>query len=209
MDLKNIITQRKSVREFDETHRIPRDIILEAITLASKAPNANNVQSTRYLLIEDSTLRSLIQPIAYNQEQITTSSYLILILGDYTALREENIKQINNHSVELGVFDHSVNSKLTSAAINYYKDMDIYDQKKELVRDGSLAAMNLVLVLNDMGYQTITMSGYKKRELFNTLNIPETYEDIMLLSVGKAKQNGYLTIRHKTEKIVFVDQIRN
>lgn len=81
MSLQDIILQRKSVRHYDPNYAIERKEILDSIELAAKSPNGNNIQSTRYLLIEDKELRAKVKPIAYNQEQVETSSYLILILG--------------------------------------------------------------------------------------------------------------------------------
>lgn len=85
--------------------------------------------------------------------------------------------------------------------------MSKQDYLKELVRDGSLAAMTLVLILNEKGYQTITMSGYDKAALFEELNIPQHYEDIMLLSVGRGIQEGHSTVRHDIEDITFIDRV--
>ena len=73
--------------------------------------------------------------------------------------------------------------------------------------DGSLAAMTLVLLLNERGYQTITMLGCEKTALFEELNIPNHYEDIMLLRVGKGVHDGHSTVRHPIEDITFVDKI--
>ncbi|WP_340026576.1 nitroreductase family protein [Paenibacillus sp. FSL K6-1096] len=207
MSVQDIILHRKSVRHYDPNYAIERKEILDAIELAAKSPNGNNIQSTRYLIIEDKELRAKIKPIAYHQEQVVTSSYLILILGDYRAFHTENIQAIQEQALEKGYFTQETKTYLTNAAIDYYQNMSNQDYLKELVRDGSLAAMSLVLILNEKGYQTITMSGYDKAALFAELNIPQHYEDIMLLSVGRGIQEGHSTVRHDIEEITFIDRV--
>ncbi|MBP2110451.1 nitroreductase family protein [Paenibacillus silagei] len=207
MSLQDIILKRKSVRHYDPNYTIERKEILDSIELAAKSPNGNNIQSTRYLLIEDKELRAKVKPLAYNQEQVETSSYLILILGDYRTFHAENIYAIQDKALEKGYFTQETKTYLTNAAIGYYRNMSNQDYLKELVRDGSLAAMALVLILNEKGYQTITMSGYDKAALFEELNIPQHYEDIMLLSVGRGIQEGHSTVRHDIEDITFIDRV--
>ncbi len=207
MSLKNIILKRKSVRRYDPNYVIGRQEILDLIELAAKSPNGNNIQSTRFLLIENKELRAKVKQAANNQEQVATSSYLILILGDYRAFHTENIRTIQDKAFEKGYLNEETKTFLTNAAIDYYRNMAHQDYLKELVRDGSLAAMTLVLLLNEKGYQTITMSGYDKSSLFKVLNIPEHYEDIMLLSVGKGLQDGHSTVRHNIKDITFVDGV--
>lgn len=207
MSLQSIILNRKSVRHYDPNYIIEKKEILDSIELAAKSPNGNNIQSTRYLIIENKALRSKIKVAANNQEQVETSSYLILVLGDYRAFETENIRIIQEEAFKKNYITQEIKNYLTNAAVAYYQDMSHEDQIKELVRDGSLAAMTLVLLLNERGYQTITMSGYDKTVLFELLNIPEYYEDIMLLSVGKGVKEGHTTIRHPVEEIVFVDEV--
>ena len=67
---------------------------------ASKSPNGNNIQATRYLLIEDANLRNLVLPIAFNQQQIVEASTLIVMLGDYQAFNKGNIIKIHEEGTK-------------------------------------------------------------------------------------------------------------
>lgn len=207
MTLIKIIENRKSTWHYDPHFTIDKSEIIDSIHLATKSPNGNNIQSTRYLIIEDQSLRKKIRKVANNQKQVETSSYLILILGDYRAFEERNIRDIQEQSYQKGFLTEEIKNILTDSALNYYQNMTKQDFMKELVRDGSLATMTLILSLNEKGYQTITMSGYDKEQLFKELNIPEYYEDIMLVSVGKAIKPGHSTMRHAVEKVAFTNKV--
>ena len=45
--------------------------------------------------------------------------------------------------------------------------------------------MSLVLLANEAGLHTITMSGYDSEQLKSALQISARYEDVMLIAIGK------------------------
>ena len=92
MSVKDILSKRRSVRHFDPSYKISSEIITTLIESATKSPNGNNIQATRYLIIEDPKLRDSLLPLAFNQQQVVEASVLIVMLGDYQAFHKDNIK---------------------------------------------------------------------------------------------------------------------
>ena len=45
--------------------------------------------------------------------------------------------------------------------------------------------MSLILLANEAGFETITMSGYDSKQLKAILNISERYLDVLLIAIGK------------------------
>lgn len=174
---------------------------------ASKSPNGNNIQATRYLVIDEPYLKNLLLPIAFNQQQVIEASVLIVILGDYQAFEKENIIMIHEDEFQKGYFDASVRDYLTNAAINYYLNKSKEDLKVELIRDASLASMSLVLLANEAGIETITMSGYDSEQLKSALNISDRYLDVMLIAMGKGMKEGHKTVRHDVSKVIYKNKI--
>ncbi|MGP7816380.1 nitroreductase family protein [Niallia sp. 01092] len=207
MSVKNILEKRRSVRHYDPNYKISSEILTSLIESASKSPNGNNIQATRYLIIEDPTLRELLLPIAFNQQQVVEASTLIVMLGDYQAFNEDNIITIHEQEFQAGFFDESLKDFLTNAAINYYAAKSKDDLKLELTRDVSLASMSLILLANEAGFETITMSGYDSNQLRAALNISERYLDVMLIAIGKGIKAGHQTVRHDVDKVIYKDKI--
>lgn len=207
MSVKNILEKRRSVRHYDSSYKISSEILSSLIESASKSPNGNNIQATRYLIIEDPDLRKLLLPIAYNQQQVVEASTLIVMLGDFQAFDKNNIIEIHEEGFQAGYFDESLRDYLSNAAINYYENKSNEDLKLELTRDVSLAAMSLILLANEAGFETITMSGYDSKKLKSILNISERYLDIMLIAIGKSTKPGHNTVRHNINKIVYRNEI--
>lgn len=207
MSLKNIVENRKSVRHYDQGYRISRETLTSLIESASKSPNGNNIQATRYLIVEDPGLREKLLPAAFNQQQVVDASALIVMLGDYQAFDKENIINIHEEAFQKGYFDATLRDYLVNAAIGYYANKSSEDLKMELTRDVSLASMTLVLLANDSGLDAITMSGYDSEQVKAILNIPDRYLDVMLIALGKGIKDGHRTVRHEVHKVIFNDTI--
>ncbi|OMF22720.1 NAD(P)H nitroreductase [Paenibacillus sp. FSL H8-0548] len=202
MSVKNILEKRRSVRHYDSSYKISSEILTSLIEGASKSPNGNNIQATRYLIIDDPDLRSLLLPIAFNQQQVVEASALIVMLGDYQAFEKDNIIKIHEEGFQAGFFDEALRDYLANAAVKYYENKSNEDLKLELIRDVSLASMSLILLANEAGFETITMSGYDSKKLKAILNISERYLDVMLIAIGKGTKAGHNTVRHNVNKVM-------
>ena len=207
MSVKDILEKRRSVRHYDSNYKVSSETVTSLIESASKSPNGNNIQATRYLVIDDAHLRDLLLPIAFNQQQVTEASTLIVILGDYHAFEKENILKIHEEGFQAGFFDATLRDYLAGAAINYYANKSIEDLSIELTRDASLASMSLILLANEAGLETITMSGYDSEQLKSALKISDRYLDVMLIAMGKGIKEGHKTVRHDVNKVIYKNKI--
>ncbi len=207
MSVKNILEKRRSVRHYDASYKISSEQISSLVESASKSPNGNNIQATRYLIIDNPYLRNLILPIAFHQQQVIEASTLIVMLGDYQAFDKKNIIDIHEEGFQAGYYDQSLRDYLADAAINYYKHQSKEDLKLELTRDVSLASMSFILLANETGFDTITMSGYDSKKLKDILHISDRYLDVMLIAVGKGTKAGHKTVRHDVNKIIYRNEI--
>ncbi|MCK6078900.1 nitroreductase family protein [Paenibacillus silvae] len=207
MHVQALLEKRRSVRHFDPDYALNEETLSTLIALASKSPNGNNIQATRYLVIDDPDLRNTLLPIAFNQQQVLEASALILMLGDFKAFAKNNITSILEEGFQAGFYDESTRDFLTDAAIQYYASKTEQELAIELTRDVSLAAMSFVLLAQEAGLQTITMSGYHSAELKSALNISDRYLDVMLIAVGKGIKEGHQTVRHPVEKIMYHNHI--
>jgi nitroreductase len=207
MSVKDILEKRRSVRHYDSNYKVSSETVTSLIESASKSPNGNNIQATRYLVIDDAHLRDLLLPIAFDQQQVTEASTLIVILGDYHAFEKENIIKIHEEGLQAGFFDATLRDYLAGAAINYYANKSKEDLSIELTRDASLASMSLILLANEAGLETITMSGYDSEQLKSALKISDRYLDVMLIAIGKGIKEGHKTVRHDVNKVIYKNKI--
>lgn len=118
MSVREILEQRRSVRHYDPHYTVESETLAALIEGASQSPNGNNIQATRYLVIDDPKLKSLLLPIAFHQQQVVEASVLIVVLGDYQAFEKENIIDIHEDGFQRGYFDASLRDYLANALSN-------------------------------------------------------------------------------------------
>ena len=198
--LKAVMEQRRSIRSYDPTYKISREKILEMLQEASTAPSSHNLQSWRFIIIDTPEEKKVIRKIAWNQEQVETSSATIAIIGDAKAF--ENAEAIAQKSMDEGLMTHE-------AAQNYIQGvMQLYphaseEALKEIARfDGGLFAMQLMLIAKAHGLDTVCMGGFDKEALAKHYDLAEQYVPLVLISIGKAANPGYETTRLNVSDLI-------
>ena len=95
MDLLELISNRKSVRNYSEKHISDEDLrtILEAGRLA---PSWMNVQSWKFILVKSQENKDLLSELSIGQQQVKNADALIVCVADTNSWAEANITNIKN-----------------------------------------------------------------------------------------------------------------
>lgn len=95
MDLLEIISNRKSVRNYSEKHISDEDLrkILEAGRLA---PSWMNVQSWKFILIKSQEMKDLLSELSIGQPQVKKADALVVCVADTKAWEVAKITEIQN-----------------------------------------------------------------------------------------------------------------
>jgi len=200
-DFSAITFERKSVRVYDETYKISHDEMLEMIQEATLAPSSVNMQPWRFVVVESDEQKAKLKPlIRFNTRQNDTSSAMILIFGDMACY--ELGEEIYNQAVAEGKMPAEVRDQQLEAIIPYYQNFT-REQMNDVVKiDASLAAMQLMLVARAHGYETNPIGGFEADQLAEIVNLDkERYVPVMILSIGKAKETGYPSVRLAAERV--------
>lgn len=81
MQFKEIVMQRYAVKKFNGKV-VPEEKINELIELVRYAPSALNLQPWKIRIVTDQKLKNELRPAAFDQEQITTCSHLLVFCAD-------------------------------------------------------------------------------------------------------------------------------
>ena len=200
-DFSEITFGRKSVRVYDERVKISHEEMLEMIQEATTAPSSVNMQPWRFVIVESVEQKEKLKPlIRFNTKQNYTSSAMILIFGDM--LCYELGEEIYDQAVEEGKMPVEVRDQQLSAIIPYYKSFT-KEQMNDVVKiDSSLAAMQFMLIARSHGYETNPIGGFEADQLAESFGLnKDRYTQVIILSIGKAKEAGYTSVRLPAEKI--------
>ncbi|WYP27260.1 nitroreductase family protein [Alkalihalobacillus sp. FSL W8-0930] len=201
-DFNEIVLGRRSIRSYDQSVKISRDELSEIIAEASKAPSSVNLQPWRFVVIDTPEGKETLTPLAkFNKTQVETSSAVIAVFADMQS--QEYLEGILTTAVEKGFMPQEVKDRQMKTVAGLLAGMS-YDQLKEMnVIDASLISMQLMLVARAHGYDTNPMGGYEKGKIAEAFNMDkERYYPVMLLSIGKANEEGYSSSRLDVNQIV-------
>ncbi len=200
-DFKEIIKGRRSIRSYDKDIKISKEVMSKILEEATLAPSSVNMQPWRFIVIESEEGKATLAPLAkFNQAQVETASAVIAIFGDLNNF--ENGEEIYSKAVELGHMPLEVKERQISALTNYFKTLDPQVNRETVLIDGGIVAMQLMLVARAYGYDTCPMGGFEKDKIAEALGLDkERYVPVMLISIGKAAEDGHTSVRLPINKV--------
>ena len=95
MDLLEIISNRKSVRKYSETH-IPDEDLRKILEAGRLAPSWMNVQSWKFILVKSQEKKDLLSELSIGQPQVKNADAVIVCVADMKAWDEAKITGIQN-----------------------------------------------------------------------------------------------------------------
>jgi nitroreductase len=198
--LNEVIRERHSVRKYDPTFKISREEIEEILSEATLAPSSSNLQPWRFIVIDDQETKKELRQIAFNQEQVETSSAVIAVLGDKEM--HKNIEKVYRSNFEAGFMDEANMNRLIESANSTYPHAPEEIRKNIASFDAGLVSMQLMLLAKAKGYDTVTMGGFDKQKFIDKFQVSDRYMPIVLIALGKAAAPAFKTTRIPVKDLI-------
>lgn len=194
-DFQAILKDRRSIRQFDESVKISKEEMTNILQDTITAPSSVNMQPWRFVVAESSTAKEKLTPLVrFNQNQNNTSSAMILIFGDLKNF--DYSEQIYGTAVEQGLMPAEVKEQQLSVLTPLYKQIPEDKMKETVLIDGSLVAMQLMLIARAYGYETSPIGGFERDQLAAAFDLdPQRYVPVMIVAIGKGLDAGYPSYR--------------
>lgn len=197
--LEQVMKSRKSVRVYDSTHKMDKQELIEILEMATSAPSSSNLQSWRFIVIQDQEIKKELRVIGNNQAQIEDSSAIIAVLGDTEAYR--NVEKIYEQNVSLGYMDQTIADRTISNTQSIYPNLPKQTLAQIASYDAGLISMQILLLAKERGYDTVVMGGFDKAAFAKRFDLPENQFPITLIAIGKATAPAFNTSRLPVDKI--------
>ena len=178
MNVTQAITNRRSIKHYDTTHRMTAQEIEALLALAMLSPTAFNIQHWRFVVVTDPVLRHQIRAVSWNQAQVEEASLLLVLTADLQAWAKMPSRYWAN-APKL-VQDHLI------PAIGHYYENNEQAQRDEAMRSCGIAAQTIMLAAKEMGYDTCPMDGFDFDAVAKLLNLPLDHTPAMFITIGKA-----------------------
>ncbi|MDY0075617.1 MAG: nitroreductase family protein [Acholeplasmataceae bacterium] len=199
----SIFTERRSVRQYDPNVKIDRNEMKQILKDATRAPSSMNMQPWRFVVVESDEGKQRLKNVLYgNTKQLDTSSAMICIFTDLK--KYDYAEKILNQAVDEGLMPAEVRDKQLRNICNMIPAISEESIEKGGLIDSSLVAMQLMLVAKSYGYDTCPIGGFKHEEIAAALNLdPNRYKPVFIVSIGKAVEPGYQSIRLDVDDVTF------
>ncbi|WP_419465951.1 nitroreductase family protein [Bacillus spongiae] len=200
-DFNEIITGRRSIRLYDPSVKISKEEMTEILSEATLAPSSLNLQPWRFVVIDSEEGKAKLAPLAkFNQNQVKTSSAVIAVFADMNSV--DYAEEIYNRAVELGLMPAEVRDRQLVGIKGLYENVTDEMKKDVNLIDAGLVSMQLMLVARAHGYDTNPIGGYEKVQTAEAFGMdPKRYTPVMLISIGKAAEEGHQSTRLPIERI--------
>ncbi|WP_214808473.1 nitroreductase family protein [Exiguobacterium sp. s102] len=194
-DFMEIVKGRRSIRNYDTDVKISKEEMTQILEEATLAPSSVNMQPWRFLVIDSEEGKATLAPLAkFNQVQVETSSAVIAVFGDMNAI--DQLENIYDTAVAQGLMPQEVRDRQVPAIKGMYENVPASALKDSILIDSGLVSMQLMLVARAHGYDTNPIGGYEKDQIAEAFGMDkDRYVPVMLLSIGKAVDAGYPSVR--------------
>tara|TARA_R110002111_G_scaffold197421_4_gene263125 strand:+ start:1985 stop:2587 length:603 start_codon:yes stop_codon:yes gene_type:complete len=182
MNIKEAIISRRSIKHFDTEHQMTDAEIHELMSHVILSPTAFNIQHWRFVRVVDMDKRQQIQDASWGQAQVTEASLLLVLCADLNAWEKQPERYWRDAPQEVQNF-------LLPAISDYYTNHH-QAQRDECLRSTSIAAMNIMLMAKEMGYDSCPMDGFDFDKVAKIINLPHDHIVTMMVVVGKKKEDA-------------------
>ncbi len=182
MNIKNAIINRRSIKHFDSEHTIPESEIEELMRHTILSPTAFNIQHWRFVHVEDKDKRQQIREASWGQAQVTDASLLLVLCADLNAWEKQPERYWREAPQDVQDF-------LLPAIEDYYTNHH-QAQRDECLRSASIAAMSIMLMAKEMGYDSCPMDGFDFDKVAKIINLPHDHIITMMITIGKKEQDA-------------------
>lgn len=125
---------------------------------------------------------------------------MILIFGDRHCY--ENGEKIYNQAVEEGKMPADVRDAQLNVILPTYQSYSKEKMDRVITIDSSLADMQFMLVARSYGYDTNAIGGFEEDQVGQSFGMDsDRYLPIMIISIGKALDQGYPSVRLSAEEV--------
>ncbi len=199
-DFFTVAKERRSVRQYDPTVKISEEEIRELLEVATQAPSSSNLQPWRFLVIQDQAAKDELLPIANNQQQVVEASAVIAVLGDREGYK--NAERIFGELVEMGRMTEELKNTYVNSITQGYGSFPAERLSKIAMIDGGLVSMQLMLAAKAKGYDTVPMGGFDQEKFVEAFRVPENFEPVMLIALGKGAKAGFEKSRLPLDEVL-------
>jgi nitroreductase len=183
MQVSEAVRARRAIKWYDPEHQMPEETFRTLMEHAILAPTAFNIQNWRFVRVTDQEQRKAIRAVAWDQAQITDASELLVLCFDNKAWEHDPHSYWRNAPQEVQDF-------LVPAIDAYYRDKPQVE-RDEGMRSCGLIGQTIMLLAQELGYQSCPMDGFDFDAVAKIINLPKDHTIAFMIAIGKGIKDAW------------------
>lgn len=176
---------RHACKAFNKSKKIS-DVDISFILEAGRtSPSSFGIEPWKFLVITNDELKRKLRPYCWDQEQITSSSHLVLLLSHIEAAKVESgipKQRFKRYGLEGEKLEGLINIYANHLKDTLISDENIHHWTSKQVY---IASANMMTAAAYIGIDSCAIEGYEKQKVEEILNLDTTkYQLAMILPFG-------------------------
>ena len=175
---------RYAAKKLDPSKAVPQDKVERILEAARLAPTSSGLQPFEIIMVTSKPVRARIQPIAWNQSQITDGSHLLVFAAwdNYTAERINMMFDLTN---EVRGFKNEGWENYRQMLLNMYPQRDAEVNHQHAARQAYIGMTAAMVAAAYEGVDCTPMEGFDPAALDTILNLRERgLRSVAILPMG-------------------------
>lgn len=184
MDTFDAIYQRRSIKQYDNEHKLSPEEETKLLEAAIQAPTSFNIQHWRFVIVRDADLRQKIRSeFGNDQAQMTDASLLIIMTADTNAWKKNPGRYWKNAPKDVAEL-------LVNWMAPFHEGRE-WLQRDDAQRSIGMAMQTLMLAAKSMGYDSCPMIGFDIEKVAELINLPEDHVMGPMVTIGKGTKDPW------------------
>ena len=183
MKVNEAVRARRAIKWYDAEHQMPEETFSTLMEHAILSPTAFNIQNWRFVRVSDPEQRKAIRAAAWDQAQVTDASELLVLCFDNKAWARDPHRYWRNAPEEVQDF-------LVPAIDAYYRDKPQVE-RDEGMRSCGLVGQTIMLMAQELGYQSCPMDGFDFDAVAEIINLPRDHTIAFMIAIGKGTRDSW------------------
>ena len=183
MNVSDAVRTRRAVKWYDAEHEMPEETFRTLMEHAVLSPTAFNIQNWRFVRVTDPEQRKAIRAAAWDQAQVTDASELLVLCFDIKAWERKPQRYWRDAPQEVQDF-------IVPAIDAYYRDKPQVE-RDEGMRSCGLVGQTIMLMAQELGYQSCPMDGFDFDVVARIINLPADHAIAFMIAIGKGTKDAW------------------
>jgi nitroreductase len=199
MEFKDIVMKRYAVKKFDGK-TIEQNKLYELLEIIRYSASSFNIQPWKIKIVTDKHIKDKLLIASWNQEQITTSSHVLVFCADTNLIERKN--NLENSLIKAGATKEGLKvymDMITNTITNMSEDQKLTWAQKQVY----IAASNAINGAKSLGFDSCPMEGFNALEYSKILDLPKNLIPTIVVTIGYASDSPKPKVRFSKEEVFF------